>query len=693
MPESPPAWEGDYGDFVVSSMKYMPGVDGLRAIAVASVLLFHAGFSFLSGGFVGVDVFFVISGFLITQLIYKEIVDTGDFDFHRFYCRRVRRLFPALFVVVLISFICANLFFSSEHLSRFGGEVIYSLFSVSNFYFWSESGYFNTASDFKPLLHTWSLSVEEQFYIIWPLLVVFFGKRFGKAGIVSFLIVSGIVSFFGNISFIQGSNALVSWAGSTVSSWFSDGASTIFYLAPFRVFEFCIGASIVFVARTRVGAVNDFLFGLGMIMIAYAIVKFDSLTPFPTYNALIPCIGAALVIYSSNSFLSRITLSTKPFVFLGRISYSVYLVHWPIVVFYKYYCSGDVSFDAKLGIVLASVVLGYFLFRFVETPFRSQEGKAISSNGFNLACLVLSCFLIVPSATAWGNSGWKWRVSEPPQGIKDQLANSKQFHIDQYGGNGYPERGWVSGGANGIPDIVVIGDSHARHYAYGLDHVIGKPNNLNIYLSSVSCILLPGMTRLTPGTDWDSLCSSALDNALEMLNKNPESVLIISQLWVSQLTIAATNPGRIKVPDGSGQGGYNLLLDKIRELKSKIGNHELIVIGNVPGAGSPDIAGCYNRPVLARGDCLTKIGIKYSDVGSININKSLAESGKIKGVYFINPQDAFCHEGFCVAIKNDSILYSDGYHLSKAGSEFVISQEKEDILKFVRRPSITTAIH
>ncbi len=131
---------------------------------------------------------------------------------------------------------------------------------------------------------------------------------------------------------------------------------------------------------------------------------------------------------------------------------------------------------------------------------------------------MLACLLVVPSATALGNSGWKWRVSEPPKGIAAQLADSKQFHVDQYGGNGYQERGWISGG--GIADVVVIGDSHARQYAYGLDQVLGKPEKFNIYLSSVSCIMLPGMTRLTPGTDWDSLCSSALNEALAVLDKS-----------------------------------------------------------------------------------------------------------------------------------------------------------------------------
>lgn len=675
---------GDHGELAVSSMKYIPGVDGLRSIAVMSVLLFHAGFSSLAGGFVGVDVFFVISGFLITQLIYKEVSNTGTFDYHRFYSRRVRRLFPALFVTVLVSFICANLFFSPEHLSRFSGEVIYSLFSLSNFYFWSESGYFNTASDFKPLLHTWSLSVEEQFYIFWPILVVFFGKRFGSKGVVSFLLISGIASLLGNVSFIDGSSVLVSWAGTVVSGWFSDGASTIFYLTPFRVFEFCLGAIIVFLPKVNSSSVHNFLFASGVALIGYSVFEFNALTPFPTYNALIPCVGSALVIYSSGSYFSKLTISTSPFVFLGKISYSIYLVHWPIIVFYKYYYSGDVSLSAKVAIVLVSVALGYLLFRFVETPFRSQSGKTISSNGFNLSCLMLACLLVVPSATAWGNSGWKWRVSEPPKGISAQLADSKQFHIDQYGGNGYQERGWISGG--GVADVVVIGDSHARQYAYGLDHVLGKPEKLNIYLSSVSCILLPGMTRLTPGTDWDSLCSAALDDALAVLDRNPKAVLVIAQLWVDQLTIAATNPGHVPVPDNKGSGGYRLLVEKIRELKSRIGSRKMIVIGNVPGAGSPDIAGCYNRPSFARGYCLSKIGIPYSDVRSVAINKALADVSKIPGVLFINPHDVFCHDGFCKSIAHDSILYSDSNHLSKAGSEYFVSKEKDNILTHIKRP-------
>ncbi|MDI2707701.1 acyltransferase family protein [Pseudomonas aeruginosa] len=674
----------------MSAMKYMPGVDGLRAVAVMSVLLFHAGFSSLAGGYVGVDVFFVISGFLITKLIYSEVSSSGCFDYHRFYSRRVRRLFPALFVVVFCSFFVSLFLFSSEHLKRFGGEVVYSLFSLSNFYFWSESGYFNTSSDFKPLLHTWSLSVEEQFYMFWPVVLVFFGKRFGAKGIVSFLVVGGVLSLLANFSFIDGYSSAVAWAGQTVAKWFADGASTVFYLTPFRVFEFAIGAILVFIPQVKSNAFQNVAFTAGLSLIVYSIFKFDSLTPFPTYNALFPCIGAALIVFSSSSPVSRYTLSTKPFVFLGMISYSVYLVHWPIIVFYKYYFSGETSVYAKFVIIFLSLVLGYALYKTVETPLRRPNEKSLTSNGFNLTCLMLACLLVVPASTAWGNSGWVWRVAEPPEGIKRQLADSKQFHVDQYGGNGYPERyGWIVGGADGLADIVVMGDSHARQYAYGFDHAIGKPNKLSIYISTVSCIMLPGVTRLTPGTDWDSICPAALDQAISVLKKNPNSVLVISEFWYEQIKYAARLGEKKPIEQDSA---YQFLNGKILELKSLIGSHELVVIGNVPGAGSPDIAGCYSRPSIGRGDCLRRIGIPYSDVPSAKLNRSLSLLSEEKGVYFVDPQRSLCDGGFCKSISKERILYSDSHHLSKAGSEYVIYANKDLFLRLVTKSrSVSTS--
>lgn len=140
--------------------KYIPEIDGLRAIAVISVVLFHAGFPLFNGGYVGVDIFFVLSGYLITRLIITEASESGNFNYSRFYYRRAKRLFPALYLVLLLTFLLAFLLFTPQHFERFGGELIYSIVSLSNFYFWNESGYFNTAADFKPLLHTWSLSVE-----------------------------------------------------------------------------------------------------------------------------------------------------------------------------------------------------------------------------------------------------------------------------------------------------------------------------------------------------------------------------------------------------------------------------------------------------------------------------------------------------------------------------------------------------
>jgi peptidoglycan/LPS O-acetylase OafA/YrhL len=157
--------------------RYRADIDGLRAIAVLCVLFFHTGLPFFGGGFVGVDIFFVISGFLITRLIRDEFVEKGSFDFKNFYVRRGRRLFPGLFFTMLLCTAFSIWLFSPQHLARFGGELIHALLSLSNVFFWRESGYFDPAADYKPLLHTWSLSIEEQFYLIWPLFLVFILKR------------------------------------------------------------------------------------------------------------------------------------------------------------------------------------------------------------------------------------------------------------------------------------------------------------------------------------------------------------------------------------------------------------------------------------------------------------------------------------------------------------------------------------
>lgn len=215
---------------------YHRHIDGLRAISVLSVIFYHFGQPLFSGGYVGVDIFFVISGFLITKLILSELENTGTFNFKRFYIRRMRRLIPALLATLVGSLLCAAILYSPEQLSAFGKSLSSAILSVSNILFWTESGYFDADSHLKPLLHTWSLSVEEQFYLFWPAILVFFiGAQRNHSKIIYTLLFIGFFSFILNAIWVNG-------------NFDSDYKSTIFYLTPFRIFELTLGALAIFIA-------------------------------------------------------------------------------------------------------------------------------------------------------------------------------------------------------------------------------------------------------------------------------------------------------------------------------------------------------------------------------------------------------------------------------------------------------------
>jgi peptidoglycan/LPS O-acetylase OafA/YrhL len=333
----------------VKRLEYRADIDGLRAVAVLCVLFFHLDFAAFSGGFVGFDVFFVISAFLITRLIFNEVKINQSFNFAHFYSRSIRRLAPALIVTLSSSWIFAFLLFSPEHFKRFGGALLSAMLSISNFFFWSESDYFDTAVEFKPLLHTWSLGVEEQFYLLWPALLVFLLFKGPKIVAPLFLLVGITLSLLLNVIFADGNSGLVASLPKAIGEWFSDGAATIFFLTPFRIFELGIGALMVWLIqyKPRNSLVLEPLVIIGLSMIGYGVFAFDKTTLFPSYNALLPCLGAALIIYAGSAKYTGRLLNNVIMVCIGLISYSLYLVHWPLFIFYQYYNFGTVTLAQK----------------------------------------------------------------------------------------------------------------------------------------------------------------------------------------------------------------------------------------------------------------------------------------------------------------------------------------------------------
>jgi len=357
-------------------MKYRPEIDGLRAIAVTSVLLFHFNFSFFKGGFLGVDIFFVISGYLITTIIIRDL-EKDQFSIKKFYERRARRILPALITVVLFCFPFAWYLYSPGELVDFGESVIATSLFVSNFLFYFESNYYDIVSEYKPLLHTWSLAVEEQYYIFFPIFLILFW-RYGKKLVFSIIAIVFVVSI-----------VLAEYFTNTVTT----GAS--FYLLPTRVFEILLGSMITFVPAnfrlSRLGVSNQLVSLVGLFLIIFGLTVLDSDSALPGALTLIPIIGTALVILfaTQETVVNRI-LSIKSFVFLGLISYSTYLWHQPILAFSKYHF-GELSVAFKIFLIFLIHILAYLNWRFIEKPFRNKH-KLSQKRVFQLSLAVLALF-------------------------------------------------------------------------------------------------------------------------------------------------------------------------------------------------------------------------------------------------------------------------------------------------------------
>ncbi|MGE0861752.1 MAG: acyltransferase family protein [Gammaproteobacteria bacterium] len=337
--------------------KYRRDIDGLRAIAVVPVVLFHAHLGLFPGGYVGVDVFFVISGFLITGLLLADI-EAGRYSIVDFYERRVRRLFPAL-IAMLVGVTAAALpILMPDALREFGQSVMATTLFASNLFFWQESDYFAPAADQMPLLHTWSLAVEEQYYVVFPLLLAGL-LRLGRRLAVTVIALLAVLSF-----------ALACWLVKTAPE-------QAFYLAHARAWELFVGALLAagVLPAPRAAWLREALAGAGLVAILAAMLVYDGATPFPGAAAALPCLGAAAIIHAGGggpSLVARL-LATRLMVGIGLISYSLYLWHWPVFVLQKFYTVTVPTTAQVLGAIVLVTLLAWLSWRYVERPFRDRR--------------------------------------------------------------------------------------------------------------------------------------------------------------------------------------------------------------------------------------------------------------------------------------------------------------------------------
>lgn len=663
---------------------YLPHVDGLRAIAVLAVIFFHLDIALFQGGYVGVDVFFVISGFLITGILREELEKSGSLNLKKFYVRRMKRLMPALLVTLSLTFLVSGLVFSPVHFQRIGGALSASILSISNFYFWFEADYFDVSANLKPFLHTWSLSVEEQFYLFWPLMLVACHKYGGKMLMLLVIVLMSIISVFLNLIFYDGQSQFVSDHFPFLLDFISDGKSTLFFLLPFRIFEFGIGAVLVWFFKNDIKykSINEFFLLGGLGLIVYSVLYFDDSLIFPYWHALVPCTGAALVILSGPRTITGCVLRNPAIVGVGLISYSLYLVHWPIIVFW-HYLEGELTAFYNFLIVVFTFILAFMLYRFVEKPFRGvfeyNTGPAVS-----IGVALVPVFLFSSGLHAYNFSGWKWRVGDPVVTL-DDVQDSEAFHRQYYGGSGYPLYGPVR--EDSTPDIVVLGDSHGRHYAEGISKIISEPNDQSLFIAAgTSCFHLPSFTRKTEGQNWDKICPDRLNKALGFIGSAKQPPLVIlSHDWNFQMSVA----GLLK--NGSlaeASVSPDQVVSGVLELAKLIGDAKLVVIGNVPGSGQ-NLYDIFTRPrplIFSNFDP-SEFLTHRRDAELEKINSKLSEAASKTGAFsFVDPFNYLCMGNECRNVDwQRRLLYSDTSHLSKYGSIFLVDAIKGELLRLLDR--------
>jgi len=524
-------------------MKHRSEIDGLRAIAVIPVILFHAGFELFSGGYVGVDIFFVISGYLITRILLDEI-ERGDFSILRFYERRARRILPALFVVMAACIPFAWMWMMPDQLRDFGRSVVTVVLFVSNFLFWrEEGGYFAAAAELKPLLHTWSLAVEEQYYLFAPLTLAFMW-RYGRR-----------VVFWTTVALAIASLLLTEWG------WRYAPVAN-FYLTPFRIWELLAGSICAFLAAGRLPRPSNALSALGLALIVFAIFRFDSSTPFPSLYGLIPVGGTVLIVmFARQGTLVARLLSTRPLVGIGLISYSAYLWHQPLFAFARLRSMAAPPEGLMLALAALSLVLAYVSWRFVEQPFRKGARKGVPPLlPARRAVFAASAGvgLVLAAAGAYGSvsGGAPWRLPQPAPGSRAEalLATLRNQPMGT--------RCWLLKGITEVGDrpvlcpifepenpqgrLLVVGDSHSMALLPAFEE-LGRRYAVD-WAGAGSCPPLLGVT-IRPVVFPVGVCEEVARRELQAAREGNFDVVVLAARWS---TYAAGPPKRVVLfPEGN----------------------------------------------------------------------------------------------------------------------------------------------
>ena len=655
-------------------MKYRADIDGLRTLAIVPVVLFHAGVSSMSGGFIGVDVFFVISGFLITGILFRELIETGRVSIARFYARRVRRLLPALLIVIAATLILSQFFLPpTGERQSLAISSIAALFFASNFYFWrTQTGYFAESAESLPLLHTWTLAVEEQFYIGWPIMIVlvgFLAFKFGKDKARWLLITITIV---GILSFV-------------LSFWLSEARpKAAFFLVVTRAWEFAIGAILAMSLQGKLlpkSKNTGWLVIIGIAAIIYSVFMFDSATKWPGWAALVPTLGTAAIIaggaLSTKPSLMTGFLSTRPMVYVGKLSYSWYLWHWPLLAILHGATLGEQTTLQRIGVVILSFVLSAISYHLIETPIRIRRPGPFKTTFGSLVAGTALLILGTASATV-SLAQSKKELGASPQLLAIKKAKSEDLIWPAYCNHfQYPFAGLSPieacklGQTDSPNSIMVWGDSHAHHFLPMFDE-IGKMVGASV-ISRTRGGCRPfngplgtvGIGRTKALLDDCRAFNEAIAQELKQLSDTGTKFVVIASRWP---------------PNGEDAPIMNTLWES--ELKISI--QAVLETGMKVVLISDGPAFKHSIP-----ECLARRGIINCDISKKSILRNRHQMIQVLTKFADNPNvslwdpiDSLCKNETCETVNaTGAVLYKDSHHLSLQGAQFLANSELTILIK------------
>jgi peptidoglycan/LPS O-acetylase OafA/YrhL len=659
---------------------YRPDIDGLRCIAITVVVLFHVGVPFLSGGFVGVDVFFVISGYLIGAHVYRE-TRPGSFSLRRFYERRAKRILPAFFFVLAATYVLGCLLLSASALRGLAAQTISAIASCSNLYFWLREGYFAPKADTNPLLMTWSLGVEEQFYLFFPLLMMLL-RRLVPRHLIACLSVLSIASF---VIAIYG---------------VSRNPTAAFYLLPTRAWEIGVGCilgifEVEYPKNSKLQGRSVFteLLGLcGLVVLLGTCFLYKPETPFPGVAALLPVGAAIALIRSRESRINIWLLSAKPMVAIGLVSYSWYLWHWPLLSFAHIATGGPLSVPMGCFIVAVALLLSVLSYFVIERPFRrtKKTGPRFLAS-YGIACVAFA----VPALILFWAHGWPSRF---PHVLSIEAAVKQ----------GYPDPCLASYGSKkptGVPicipqesneerGLALLGDSHASSLASELRNRSKENGNIFYEFTKSSCPQLGTVTRtMLSHPSHAQECAAYNKEALDQVLSNPRiHTVILAGYWSAAFPLHA-GYGYVHVGEEANgtmeQNWTNFrmgLEETIRRLQE--GNKKIVIATDVPrfsvdpfsltiGQAIPlrkFLGGLLTRGKLRAGVEPESATISAEDVQA---NRIISQVSKATGASVLDLSAALCDGDFCTYALGGESLYVDEQHLSLLGAHVALENSAD----------------